>query len=128
MTANGQMKMLYMCLLAILISGSACTQQSPARPSSPADSQSSDSTIDRVCRITAELLNVDASSVTAATSLDELGADELDFVELVMEIEEEFDISISDEAIENVTGTDNWQVGMKKVTMEKLAAIVDDQK
>ena len=101
------------------------SRQSPVPPASSADSQSSDSTVDRVCKITTELLGVTASSVTAATSLGDLGADELDFIELLMEIEDQFEITISDEAIENVTGTDDWQEGMKNVTMRDLAGIID---
>jgi hypothetical protein len=52
----------------------------------------------------------------------------LDFVELVMELEEHFDISIPDDAAEGMLGTDNWQQGMKNVTMARLAAVVEEQK
>ena len=86
------------------------------------------STVDEVCKITAELLAVDRSTIAAKTSLGDLGADELDFVELVMELEEMFDVSISDESAERMMGNDNWQLGMKNVTMEKLASLVDEQR
>jgi len=56
----------------------------------------------------------------ADTSLLELGADELDFVELVMELEERFDISISNEAADGLVGTDDWKRGLKNVTIAKL--------
>jgi acyl carrier protein len=81
-----------------------------------------------VCSITAELLGVNPSKVTPSTSLGDLGADELDIVELVMELEEHFDIAIPDDAITDVTGRDQWQNGAHKLTMAKLAQIVDDQK
>jgi len=117
------------CQLAILISGPACTQQSPTRPASSAASQSAESTVDQVCKITAESMGVDSSRVTPSTSLDELDADKLDFVELIMEIEEHFQIAIPDEVIEDIAGTDIFQGDdLKKVTIEELAKIVDEQK
>jgi acyl carrier protein len=55
-------------------------------------------TIDRLKKITAELLGVDESEIKEETSFkDDLGADSLDVVELVMEFENEFDLEISDE-------------------------------
>ncbi len=59
---------------------------------------------DRVKEIIVEQLNVDASEVTdGAKFIDDLGADSLDTVELVMAFEEEFDISIPDEDAEKLT-------------------------
>lgn len=89
-------------------------------------SSNSGSTADQVCKIAAELLAIDRSRVNTETSLGDLGADELDFVELVMELEEHFDISIPDEAAEHMMGTDNWQQGRKNITIAKLAAVIDD--
>jgi len=58
---------------------------------------------ERVINIVAETMGVDKGSVTAATSfVNDLGADSLDTVELVMELEDEFDISISDEDAEKI--------------------------
>ncbi len=49
-----------------------------------------------------EHLNVDPEKVTEKASfIDDLGADSLDNVELVMAFEEEFDIEIPDDAAEN---------------------------
>ena len=46
----------------------------------------------------AQQFEVDPDSITADTSLiDDLGADSLDVVELIMELEDEFGIAISDE-------------------------------
>ncbi|MCQ8184987.1 acyl carrier protein [Parvularcula maris] len=57
----------------------------------------------RVQKITAENLDVDASKVEPKASfIDDLGADSLDIVELVMAFEEEFDIEIPDDAAENI--------------------------
>lgn len=58
---------------------------------------------DRVQEIIAQQLGVDKSQVTKnANFADDLGADSLDTVELVMAIEEEFSVEISDEAAENI--------------------------
>ena len=55
-------------------------------------------TVDKVITIVAEQLGQDASEITAETSLqDDLGADSLDAVEIIMALEDEFDIEISDE-------------------------------
>ncbi len=54
--------------------------------------------------IIAEVLNIDASEVTMeATFVDDLGADSLDIFQIVMGIEEEFDIEIPNEAAEKIT-------------------------
>ena len=48
-------------------------------------------------------LDVDESKVTIESSfIDDLGADSLDTVELIMSLEDEFDISIEDEAAEKL--------------------------
>ncbi len=53
---------------------------------------------DKVKKIIAEKLSVDISEVVPKASfIDDLGADSLDLVELIMSMEEEFDIEISDE-------------------------------
>ena len=58
---------------------------------------------DRVIDIVAEQLGVDKEKVTPETSfVNDLGADSLDTVELVMELEEEFDINIPDDAAEKI--------------------------
>ena len=58
---------------------------------------------ERVINIVAETMGVDKASITPATSfVNDLGADSLDTVELVMELEDEFDISISDEDAEKI--------------------------
>lgn len=57
----------------------------------------------RVIDIVAEQLGADKDKVTPETSfVKDLGADSLDTVELVMELEEEFDINIPDDAAEKI--------------------------
>ncbi|AZN40823.1 MULTISPECIES: acyl carrier protein [Paenibacillus] len=59
---------------------------------------------DRVKRIVVDRLGVDESEVSLEASFKEdLGADSLDVVELVMELEDEFDMEISDEDAEKIT-------------------------
>ena len=57
----------------------------------------------RVKKMVVEHLDVEESKVTEnAHFIDDLGADSLDNVELVMAFEEEFDIEIPDDAAENI--------------------------
>lgn len=59
---------------------------------------------DKVKEIVVEQLGVDASEVTIeAAFVDDLGADSLDVVELVMAVEEEFGLEIPDEDAEKIT-------------------------
>jgi len=58
---------------------------------------------DKVKKIIAEKLGVDPSEIVPEASfVDDLGADSLDLVELIMSMEEEFDIEISDEDAEKM--------------------------
>ncbi len=58
---------------------------------------------DKVRKIIAEKLSVDTNEVVPEASfVDDLGADSLDLVELIMSMEEEFDIEISDEESEKM--------------------------
>jgi acyl carrier protein len=60
-------------------------------------------TADRVKKIVIEHLGVEADKVTEdASFIDDLGADSLDIVELVMAFEEEFSVEIPDEAAEKI--------------------------
>ncbi|MDR3281680.1 MAG: acyl carrier protein [Endomicrobium sp.] len=62
----------------------------------------------RVKEIIVEQLGVDpAEVVTEASFVNDLGADSLDTVELVMAFEEEFDIEIPDEAAEKIQTVGN---------------------
>lgn len=58
---------------------------------------------DKVRKIIAEKLSVDLEEVVPEASfVDDLGADSLDLVELIMSMEEEFDIDIPDEEAEKM--------------------------
>ena len=61
-------------------------------------------TADRVQKIVIEHLGVEGDKVTQEASfIDDLGADSLDIVELVMAFEEEFGVEIPDDAAEKIT-------------------------
>ncbi|MAS87380.1 MAG: acyl carrier protein [Micavibrio sp.] len=63
---------------------------------------------DRVKKIVVEHLGVDEGKVVAGASfIDDLGADSLDTVELVMAFEEEFSIEIPDDAAEKIQTVDD---------------------
>jgi len=59
---------------------------------------------EKVKEIIVDQLGVDENQVVASASfIEDLGADSLDTVELVMALEEEFDIEISDESAEKIS-------------------------
>lgn len=73
---------------------------------------------ERVIKIIIDKLGVDDSEVTQEASFtNDLGADSLDTVELIMEFEKEFDINIPDEQAENIQ-----TVGQAVEYLEKAAS------
>ncbi len=74
------------------------------------------STFDRVKKVVVEQLEVAEDEVTPQASfVDDLGADSLDVVELVMGLEEEFDVEIPDEDAEKIT------------TVQEAVSYIDDK-
>jgi len=58
---------------------------------------------EKLKKIIAEVLNVDAEEITMETTfVDDLGADSLDIFQIIMGLEEEFDIEIANEEAENI--------------------------
>jgi len=57
---------------------------------------------EKVRSLMSEQLDIDEDKISPETTFEEIDADSLDVVELVMAIEEEFDIEIADEAVENI--------------------------
>lgn len=57
---------------------------------------------ERVRKIIAERLNLNEDEVTLDATFEDLGADSLDIMDLVMELEQEFDIEIPDEDTEKI--------------------------
>ncbi len=60
-------------------------------------------TFEKITEILAEQLDADIESMTAETKIaDDLGADSLDLVDLLMSVEDEFGIEIPDEDVESI--------------------------
>lgn len=60
------------------------------------------SVYEKVQGMIVEQLGVEAANVKLETSFEDLDADSLDIVELVMALEEEFELEISDEEVEKI--------------------------
>ena len=59
---------------------------------------------EKLKQIIVEVLNVDESEITMETTfIDDLGADSLDVFQIIMGLEEEFDIEVPDEEAEKIT-------------------------
>ena len=73
--------------------------------------------------IIAEVLNVDAEDITMATTfVDDLGADSLDIFQIIMGIEEEFDIEIPQEAAENIVTVGDAVEQIKSASVRSVPA------
>lgn len=58
---------------------------------------------EKIQKIISEVLNVDKDDITMNTTfVDDLGADSLDIFQIIMGIEEEFDVEIANEDAENI--------------------------
>lgn len=59
--------------------------------------------LEKIKAIIAEVLNIDADSITEDTTfVDDLGADSLDIFQIIMGIEEEYDIELGNESVEQI--------------------------
>lgn len=62
--------------------------------------------LNKIVDIVSKKLSVDKDVVMKSKSFEELGADSLDMVEIVMKLEEQFEIEINDEEAEKLTSLD----------------------
>ena len=70
---------------------------------------------EKLAKIIAEVLNVDANEITLDTTfVDELGADSLDVFQIIMGIEEEFDIEIPNEEAEKIVSVGDAVEAIKR--------------
>ena len=77
---------------------------------------------DKIKEIVIEQLGVEEDVVTPEANIqDDLGADSLDIVDLIQTIEDEYDLSIPDEAVENIK-----TVGDIVAYVEKNASVDED--
>ena len=59
--------------------------------------------LEKIKAIIAEVLNIDVDSITEDTTfVDDLGADSLDIFQIIMGIEEEYDIDLDNESVEQI--------------------------
>ena len=86
---------------------------------------------DRVRNIVVEHLGVDADKVVdGASFIDDLGADSLDTVELVMAFEEEFGVEIPDDAAESISPMDELKQAMAdgdEERVQELFALIQEK-
>lgn len=70
---------------------------------------------EKLKKVIAEVLNVDPDEITMETTFtDDLGADSLDLFQIIMGLEEEFDIEIPAEAAEDITTVEEAVEMIKK--------------
>jgi acyl carrier protein len=110
-------------LMPLFVTG--CHHSEQVSPRSATIDFANDGTTSQVRTILAEQMGVKLEAVSSSTSLGDVGADELDFVELVMELEEKFNVSIPDDRAEQLAGGD-LQKGLKNVTVGKLVKLGDE--
>ena len=72
--------------------------------------------LEKLQKIIAEVLNVDAQEVTMDTRfVEDLGADSLDIFQIIMGIEEEFDIEMPSEEVEQIVSVGDAVEEIKKL-------------
>ncbi len=72
---------------------------------------------EKLQNIIADVLNIDKSKITLETTfVDDLGADSLDVFQIIMGIEDEFDIQIPDDAAESIVTVNDAVVQIQNAT------------
>lgn len=72
---------------------------------------------EKLQNIIADVLNIDKSKITPETTFgDDLGADSLDVFQIIMGIEDEFDIQIPDDAAESIVTVNDAVVQIQNAT------------
>ena len=75
---------------------------------------------EKIQSIISDVLNIEADDITMeSTFVDDLGADSLDVFQIVMALEEEFDIVIPDDAAEHITTVGDAVEQIKKAVESK---------
>lgn len=84
--------------------------------------QAKKETVDKVCSIVKKQLAVpDGTAVTAESTFSELGADSLDTVEIVMGLEEEFNITVDETSAQDIATVQDAADLIEKLVTEKTA-------
>jgi len=98
-----------------------------AQPAAGASTSGSVSAAE-VCSVVAEVLGVKAGEISPETTLVELAVDDLDLVEIIMELEDKYGISISDEMIEREAGGAKIADLPKALKVANLVNLVSEAK
>ncbi|KAE8791208.1 Acyl carrier protein 1, chloroplastic [Hordeum vulgare] len=86
------------------------------------EAQAKKETVDKVCMIVKKQLAVpDGTPVTAESKFSELGADSLDTVEIVMGLEEEFNITVDETSAQDIATVQDAANLIEKLVTEKTA-------
>lgn len=73
--------------------------------------------LEKLKEIIAEILNVDAGSITEDTSfVDDLGADSLDIFQIIMGIEEAYDIEIDQDTVDGIQTVKGAVEAIRRIT------------
>jgi len=78
---------------------------------------------ERVVRVIAEFKKVPAEEVKMETTFDELGLDSLDGLNLIFELEEEFDLTVPDNQIQNMKSVEQVVAGIEALLEAKEKGI-----
>ena len=79
------------------------------------ESKGEDMEFEKIQKIIADVLNYRPEEIKPETKfIDDLGADSLDLFQIILEIEQTFEISISDDQIENITTVNDAVEAIKK--------------
>jgi acyl carrier protein len=81
-----------------------------------------DSTAERVIRVLAATQHIDASTIRAESTFQELGIDSFDGINVLFAIESEFDINVPDEAAKQLRSVQDVIDGVEKLTAAKVKA------
>ena len=109
-------------LWIVIVSIAGCTNAAPENPPRRAAAANPEVAVRAAI---AELLDVDANAIDLRKPLSEMGADDLDIVEIVMSIEERLNVMISDEALARIEGKRGGEAPVR-VTGADLVTLARD--
>jgi acyl carrier protein len=121
---NSRLLCCLMLWLAVLGTGCGRISSPPNRPSIGPPKYGRTEAENAVIVVLAKQLGKNPGEINTWRSLKDLGADELDLVEAVMELEEALRVSITDETLDKASGSSKQEDLLTSLTVEKLAAVV----
>ncbi len=81
-----------------------------------------DSITERVIRVLAETQHIDASTISAGSTFQELGIDSFDGINILFAVESEFDVSVPNEAAKQLRSVQDIIDGVETLTAAKTRA------